>query len=298
MEGVRAITIGALLIAASASSCGPTGSADRSDAASPTPSDVGEEVEYLGPLRFDWPTDCVVQVRESIRKNGDEVELRYSIQLHRLDNGLRLTFLNTQADSVNGVELTAEQQAEVAGQFTYPWMRVEGGEQPDLIEVGRWDALAERAGAAELPDGFMQQIAFNYMDLAWTAWVWMWAGVTIDAIEISPYRADELDPAAETSFRSLPAPPGLARLSLDTNKDGAEALASFADELGQGRQLDIENAEIVFAERVEALTDPKNLRPIDVRLDRRMTGEADGERLDLARSNHWTFDWEGSNCPA
>ncbi len=230
------------------------------------------------PLRFAWPAQGAVQVRETVRKKGHTAVFEYELRWRpRAAGGCDAAFGALRCTSMDGAALTAEAAARFLqsaglGESGLPSLRVDAdGQLAALLDLEAWvesaltamlrGSSADAAERARLLATMRSPEALALVQeraaQTWNCWVGAWVGAAVDVGATREARlaapvggAPNVPVNVRFSAAADEQDASLLRLTLDGEFDAAALGAA----LGQ-------NGRIEREDRFEVLTDPASLMP-------------------------------------
>lgn len=260
-------------------------------------------VPYIGPLKFQWPRDCLVPVREVVTKGGSTAEVAYGLSIVGEGENLVVSFAGMTVSTVNGSPVTGDAADQATAGFLLPSFVV--GPDGSVVEVRGMAALIAEFAARD-PDfvakytpeeiaGLESLVIAKY----WDSWVGFWA--SLGSVDEPRLEATSPSNSSGLSFDTT-----LVVESLGTGADGQIRLRQVQTLDGENflRALSAAlpeiNSDPTAAGRrittVDVTTDPLTLRSSSIVFTNDTQLTTNGQTQSDLETRRWTIDWATANC--
>lgn len=282
-------------------------------------------------LVFNWPVPGRALVTERVLRRGRNATLSYEVAVARAPDGMNLTIAleNLHFTAVEGMNLRDPRvQKELAPALELaakvpPLVVSPEGRFLDFIDfeamldrmIGTQPAGADRDAIEKLMKskemiGSLKQKSSEF----WKAWVAVWVGhdlkpgrkVPVDVDLSFGVASGVIQHHGRAGGKTPPGSAGLVRLTLDSSfggkSDDKKAFASLVEaflaplraQLGrEAPPPEVEDLRVVT--HVEAVTDPRTLRPASARFSRESTVTMGGESRSDVERHEYAFVWKGGD---
>lgn len=260
---------------------------------------------YLGPMHFDWGSDCAVAVREHVTKAGTTAELTYQLRITGDPGGATVAFEDMRIDRLNGEQ--AEAPPAVLAGFRLPSFEID--ETGRVVEVSGIQDLIDELGdvapglGTPSTPGFVAVLEETVASKYWGSWVGLWVDVeSIDEVEhtvVVPQELNGVSYDVEVTVSSVGTDAAgdvvLRLVEVIEGENFARAFLGINGTLGSKTTTppDFEGSRTTT---VEIITDPADLRTTAAWFTQEIAVSAEGQHQARRETRAWTFDWEGSDC--
>jgi hypothetical protein len=256
---------------------------------------------YIGPLTFNWASDCTVPVAETVTKRGSTAHLSYGMQIVAEVPNRVVSLVDMVIADIDGSPVS--DPASIAA-FHLPSFVVD--DAAAVVEVRGLDEMFDDAqnvtGAdpalltPELRATLTETVTSKY----WGTWAGFWASVgsigvsRVETIMSVPMGDSQIDTTILLESLGTTAD-GLAILRHTQTIDGENFLRAMGIVTGNNEAPAASDSghQIIT---IDVTTNPSTLRPASAQIVTNMEFTTAAGTQSMMESRTWTFDWLSSDC--